>query len=103
MNDEQIHRLVDPILKRSLGGHGYESVVVRSGEDHDGEQALFVEIFFGPSDPAWTGSKANSTQGELWSALRDSNESRFPYVRFNLRHGDNANAIEQRVRDLMQA
>lgn len=79
MTDEEINRLVEPILRKWLSASGFRRSKTRSGEDHDGDPSLFITAHFE------RGRMPNSlallrSAGEIRHRLRAAGDTRFPYV-----------------------
>ncbi|GGK41675.1 hypothetical protein [Salinarimonas ramus] len=81
MTDEEIRRLVEPILRKHLGPFGFETAEVVSGRDHDGDPAIFVRAHYRPSDPKAAGKARIHASIAIADALSDRGEERYPYLR----------------------
>lgn len=79
---EQITDIADQVLRSTLGGSGYDKVEVRTGLDHEGEPSLFLTAHFKPAAGVTNAKLALDARVALWTALRERNDERFPYIRF---------------------
>jgi hypothetical protein len=77
---EEIQHIAEKILVEALGAAGYDGVSIRSGVDHDGEPALFIEANLSERTPVVSGSVYGSALGALRRALLQRDEDRFPYL-----------------------
>ena len=103
MTDQEITTLIDPALTVLLGRHGFRGSSVKSGEDHDGEPALFIDVLFGAPQSDWTSAAIITMKKTILSRLRQAGDPRFPYVTFQL---DAETSVEERqkiVHDLLRA
>ena len=103
MTDEEIKALIDPVLAELLGRHGFRGTSVRSGDDHDGDPALFIEILFGASQSDWTSAAIITMKKTILSRIRQAGDARFPYVTFKLDAETSAEEQDKIVHDLLRA
>ena len=79
--DGRIVELVNEIIRESMQSFGLRDVLVRAGEDHDGEPVLFIEAAYDlsdtPIDTAVTAALTTKIRDKLWAA----GETRFPHIR----------------------
>jgi hypothetical protein len=79
MTDQEINRLVEPILRKWLSPYGFRRSVTRSGEDHAGDPSLFVAAHFEAGhipDP----TDFLDAIGEIRRTLEARGDKRYPYV-----------------------
>ena len=82
MDDVAINKVVEPILRKYLADWGFEKSSVRSGEDHDGDAVLFVEVDFLPGQEPVGAEAALRAIATIRDALAAEGESRFPHLRY---------------------
>ena len=82
--------VIDDVLRKTLGPFGFVHAEVRSGEDHAGEQALFIVADLKPGAPLIEGKVSDEALGGLIQALRKRGDQRFPYL--HIRHPDQERA-----------
>lgn len=79
MTDQEINRLVEPILRKWLSEYGFRHSKTRSDEDHEGDPSLFITAYFEPGvipdARAWFDAVA-----EIRSQLQALGDNRFPYL-----------------------
>jgi hypothetical protein len=80
MNNEQVATVADEILRPRLGPLGLDRIEVASGEDHDGDPALFVTAHFRQGSEVPNGEILSGALGALHEALQKRGELRFPYL-----------------------
>lgn len=80
MNDEQVAAVANETLRLRLGPLGLDRVEVSSGEDHDGDPALFFTAHFRRGSEVPTGAILLDALGALHQALQKKGEHRFPYL-----------------------
>ena len=73
--------LIKSTVRESMLPFGFRSVDVRVGEDHDGDEVIFVEAEYDltdtPVDSAVTGALTTKLRDRLW----ERGETRFPHIR----------------------
>ncbi|MEQ1717320.1 MAG: hypothetical protein ABL907_15295 [Hyphomicrobium sp.] len=76
-----IAALIEQTVRESMGPFGLKAVVVRGGEDHDGDPVIFVEAQYDlsetPIDTTVTAKLTSILRDRLWEA----GEARFPHIR----------------------
>ncbi len=78
MTDDDINRVLEPILREVIGRDAFDHSEVESGHDHDGDSVLFVRVFYRPkSEPR---SLTDIVLAAM-KALNKAGESRFPHIR----------------------
>ncbi|MGJ3262549.1 MAG: hypothetical protein ACFE0R_04865 [Salinarimonas sp.] len=81
MTDEEIRRVVEPILRKHLGPFGFETAEVASGVDHDGDPAIFVSAKYATAEPERARGVRLDAGRALREALWEHGEERIAYVR----------------------
>lgn len=84
MRERDLIALIEPILRERLSTVGFERATVTAGRDHDGDPALFVDVFFDGRHGALEARTFSDTIGAVWQALLDRDEERFPYLRLHI-------------------
>ena len=82
LNEKELKLLVAPILKRRLSRAGLEAFTIQSGEDHDGDPALFIVARFRPTAAEFDGASLLDSIREIREELRRRGDPRLPYVRY---------------------
>lgn len=104
MTDAKIKQLIEPVFRQSLEGSGYEAMDVRSGEDHDGDAALFMKIRFGPDAEMLAGAQANALLAQTREVLLEYGEERFPHLDFVFpTDRDSKRRLEAQARNMLGA
>lgn len=88
MTDAEVRSVADTVLSRLLGPYGFTKALVRSGQDHDGDPALFIRAHFKPGSEPFPGKVANTALAALSDALIAQGEMRFPYLTHYFLDGD---------------
>jgi hypothetical protein len=78
--------LIEDVLRKKLGPHGFDHVEVKEDLDHDGEPALFIYAFLKPKTPLIEAKIYGDAHKALSDALLRQGDRRFPYL--FLRHPD---------------
>jgi hypothetical protein len=78
MTDDDVNRLLEPVLRDVIGPDAFDRSEVESGHDHDGDPVLFVRVFYRPK--AEPRSLTEIVLAAL-NALNKAGESRFPHIR----------------------
>ncbi len=77
---KEIVTAVESVVRQEMGAFGLESVRVRSGEDHDGDPALIVDVEYSPRgrpiEPKIVAGLVTKLRDRLWGL----GETRFPYL-----------------------
>lgn len=84
MTDLDIEGLVRPILTPALSSSGLERMSVRSGEDYDGDLALFVDLFFEGRGRRVDHRALMTAMQEARTTIRDHGELRFSYMQLHI-------------------
>jgi len=79
--DERVIEAVRRVLEDRMGRFGFEDVRVSSGEDHDGDPVLFIEVDYRLSDEPIDSKATFGLVRALREALGAVGETRFPHVR----------------------
>lgn len=87
---EALTSIIDDILRKKLGPHGFDHAEVNAGVDHDGEPALFIDAILKPNSQLVGGKKYGEAHGALSDVLLRYGERRFPYL--FIRHPDDERA-----------
>ena len=91
--DERVIGAVRRVLEERMGRFGFVNARVISGEDHDGDAVLFIEVDYRLSDePIDTKATFGLVQA-LREALGAVGETRFPHVRH---HFDEKQKVAQK-------
>jgi hypothetical protein len=75
-----LQEIAKDVLTRVLGKHGFDRAEIRFGEDHDGAQAILVDVYFREGSSAPPGDATIDAISGLAEALEDRGETRFPYL-----------------------
>lgn len=81
LGDAELKQIVGPILRKRLARSGLATFDIETGEDHDGDPALFVIVYFGPSSEIDASAVIESTS-QIRERLREKGDPRLPYIRF---------------------
>lgn len=81
LTDKEAHDIAARVLGPALQSFGFDHVAVRSGLDHDGDPALFLEVFLLPSSAVVDADIFARAHGAVDDAFRAEGETRFPYFR----------------------
>ena len=81
MNDTELSRLLEPLVRREFAGHGLDRVEIRSASDHDGDPIVDVRITLTATNERLDPKITFRLARELLSALSQSGDQRFPVVR----------------------
>lgn len=79
LTDEEAQTIAADVLSRALAAAGFDHVEVRSGRDHDGDPALFVDVILKSGSPEMVGETYARAHGAVDDAFRARGETRFPY------------------------
>lgn len=80
---KEIDELIKQTVRESMGPFGLKEVIVRAGEDHDGDPVIFIEAEYEysetPIDPVDVMVKLPSIlRDRLW----EEGVTRFPHIRY---------------------
>jgi len=76
-----LSRKIEEVLRARLTPYGLSSVKVYPDEDHDGEPVLRIEARYDLSERPVDSRETYAVGKEVWDAVRQMGESRFPHVR----------------------
>ncbi len=94
----ELVREIERILEERLGRFGLEKVEVRGGEDHYGEPAIFVEVWYRLSEePIDVDAQARAELAVI-DRLVEVGEDRFPYFRHHYAEGQEIAGMTDRRR-----
>jgi len=82
LSDTDLKEFIEPILHRRLAKLGLKDFFLESGEDHDGDPALFVVTRFLPSEEEIDATALLDVTREIREQLHERGDPRLPYVRF---------------------
>lgn len=97
MTDDEIRILTQSALVKAMGTEAPTEIIVKSGFDHDGDAALFIDAILAPKAGLVPGEKSNSAIWSVRSSLVEKGELRFPYL--NLKHPDDVYPDDSTVAD----
>lgn len=78
---EQIEEIVNRVLTERVGAYGFNGATVRVGQDHDGDEALFIEARYAHTDREIDPGAFYGLTSVVRGALAAAGEDRFPYIR----------------------
>lgn len=79
LSDQEIQAIVDGVLTGELGESGFDHADVRSGKDHDGDEAIFVRAVLRTSEEILPPQLFTRAYEVLDNTLQARGEMRFPY------------------------
>jgi hypothetical protein len=82
LKEKELKQIIGPILKKKLSRSGLESFSLESGEDHDGDPALFINARFRALDKQFDAASYVAALGDIREILRKRSDPRLPYIRF---------------------
>jgi hypothetical protein len=80
MTEDQVKALATRVMSKAFRTKGFKEVAVRSGKDHEGEPALFIEVILRHGSKPVGGSVSIEALHALSDELLKKGEQRFPYV-----------------------
>ena len=83
----EVRAAIEATLKSKLKGYELESWSVEPGEDHDGDEAIFIELHYKLSERPFDSALLGVVRSDLRDKLVDLGELRFPYTRHQLHKG----------------
>jgi hypothetical protein len=84
LTNDELNRIVGPILQKRLSSRGLKRFTIKAGEDHDGDPSLFIVAHLpGPEQELDAAALLNST-AEIREQLRKHGDHRLPYVRYKI-------------------
>ncbi len=85
--DNKIVKIIRDVVRESMEPFGLRDVIVRAGEDHDGDPVLFITAEYDLTDRQTdipvTAALTTKLRDKLWA----TGETRFPHVRHNFADG----------------
>lgn len=84
MTEAEVATLISPILSDMLETSGLLDVGVSSGDDHEGDSSLFVDLFFEGRDRPVDTDALVSAMVAARDALQAHGELRFPYMKLHI-------------------
>ncbi len=81
LTHDEVMRIADTVLARTLGPIGFQAVTVGDGVDADGEDALFLVARFARGARSVDGKAGAAALSGLRAALQAKGEDRFPLLR----------------------
>lgn len=85
----EVHEAIAEMLRGRLGRREVRDVQVRSGFDHEGDEALFVDVYFNLTEAVDPRMFFRLTTA-LRDRLTELGEFRFPHIRY---HFDEAQTV----------
>lgn len=73
--------IIDNVLREQVGAYGFRDANVSVGYDHDGDEVLFVDVYYDLMDRPVEPSAFYGLTAAIRGALQQEGESRFPHVR----------------------
>jgi hypothetical protein len=83
----EVRAAIEATLKDKLKGYELESFSIEPGEDHDGDEAIFIELNYKLSERPFDSALLGVVRSDLRRRLIDLGELRFPYTRHQLHKG----------------
>ena len=84
MNLSDVKALTEKTLAAQLSTYGFDHVDIRSKQDEDEEDALYMVANYRSGSPLPTGVVLNRTLAILRRELQNAGEERFPYLTHHL-------------------
>ena len=84
MTEQNLSKVVEPILQKWLRPYGFDRADVSSGLDHDGEPALFITAHYGAREEEVDPDAVLNAISEIQKALQQRGDERFPYLRHDI-------------------
>jgi len=81
--NRQVERAIRSAIDRLIEKSAIDTVTVDSGEDHIGEQALFVTVRLKSAKSRPSGHASVSLLKAMQDALREIHDERFAYLAFS--------------------
>ena len=79
LSDQEIQTIADAVLIGELGRSGFAHAEVRSGRDHDGDEAIFVKAVLKTTEEILPPQLFTRAYEALDNTLQARGEMRFPY------------------------
>ena len=83
LTGSEISAVVNDVLRKVLGPHGFERADVDPGVNFDGEPSLRVTAHFRLDAGVTDGAASTAALSELRHELAVRGEERFPYIRYD--------------------
>ena len=83
----EVRAAIETTIREKLKGYDLESVSIEPGEDHDGDEAIFIELNYKLNERPFDSALIGAVRSDFRSRLVDLGELRFPYTRHNLQLG----------------
>ena len=83
----EVRAAIETIIQEKLKGYDLESVSIEPGEDHDGDEAIFIELQYKLDTKPFDSSLPGSIRTELSNKLVHLGEFRYPYTSYRLIDG----------------
>lgn len=80
MTADEIRSIADDVLGPRLGRFGFDHAEVELKPDHDGEDAIYVNVHFKPGFGAAPARQGTDASNEVRNAIRAKGEPRWTYV-----------------------
>ena len=77
----EVEQIIASTIGEAMQPFGFRAAIVRPGEDHAGDPALFIEVQYDPSDTPIDFSVTSSLTTIVRDKLWEQGERRFPYIR----------------------
>jgi len=81
MTAKEIENIVNRVLSERVGTYGFNGASVHVGQDHDGDEALFIEARYAHTDREIDPGAFYGLTSAVRAALAHAGEDRFPYIR----------------------
>lgn len=75
--------LILALLQPRLRGFGFKGLEVTPGEDYEGDQALYIDLYFDLVQPALDPEPFHFLTTAVREALESQGDDRFPHLRYH--------------------
>lgn len=82
VSDQELGQIIGPILSKRFGHLRPEDLSFESGEDHDGDPALFVVVHTHEPERQIDAAALLESIGDIREELRTRGDPRLPYIRY---------------------
>jgi hypothetical protein len=82
-NTSELRKTVLSVLERRLQTLGFQRLELVAGEDYEGDDVLYIDLYFDLIEPALDPELFNFLTTELREALQRIGEYRFPHLRYH--------------------
>jgi hypothetical protein len=96
--DPEIVEQIKRTIHATMDQFGLRSVVVRPGEDHDGDAAIFVEAEYDLSETPLELGVTGKVATAVRELVRSAGETRFPYIRHKFHEEQKVKKAPRRAR-----